>query len=46
MTAAIVESLWFKDAVFYEAPIRSFYDADGDGKGDFRGMAQKLDYIQ
>ncbi len=46
MTAAVHDALWFKDAVFYEAPIRSFYDADGDGKGDFRGMAQKLDYIK
>ena len=46
MTAAVSDSLWFKDAVLYEAPIRSFYDADGDGKGDFRGMAQKLDYIK
>ncbi len=42
----ISDDLWFKDAVFYEAPIRSFFDANGDGKGDFRGMAQKLDYIR
>jgi len=40
------DQFWFKDAVFYEAPIRSFFDADGDGKGDFRGIAQKLDYIR
>jgi maltose alpha-D-glucosyltransferase / alpha-amylase len=40
------DDLWFKDAVFYEAPVRSFFDANGDGKGDFRGMAQKLDYIR
>ncbi|CAN5648072.1 hypothetical protein BH23CHL5_BH23CHL5_16380 [soil metagenome] len=38
--------LWFKDAVFYEVPIRSFFDANGDGNGDFRGLAQKLDYIR
>src|SRR5947209_4603041 len=46
MSFASDDALWFKDAVFYEAPIRSFYDSDGDGKGDFRGMAQKLDYIK
>jgi maltose alpha-D-glucosyltransferase/alpha-amylase len=40
------DPLWFKDAVFYEAPIRSFYDSNGDGKGDFNGMTQKLDYLQ
>ncbi|MEA2586115.1 MAG: maltose alpha-D-glucosyltransferase / alpha-amylase [Thermomicrobiales bacterium] len=40
------DDLWFKDAIIYEAPIRSFFDANGDGKGDFRGMAQKLDYIR
>jgi maltose alpha-D-glucosyltransferase/alpha-amylase len=40
------DQLWFKDAVFYEAPVRSFFDADGDGKGDFLGLAQKLDYIR
>jgi maltose alpha-D-glucosyltransferase/alpha-amylase len=38
--------LWFKDAVIYEAPVRSFYDASGDGIGDFRGMREKLDYIR
>jgi len=36
---------WWKDAVFYEAFVRSFYDSDGDGIGDFQGMIQKLDYL-
>ena len=40
------DELWFKDAVFYEVPIRSFFDSNNDGKGDFRGLAQKLDYIR
>ena len=40
------DALWFKDAVFYEVPVRSFFDSNGDGKGDFRGLAQKLDYIR
>jgi maltose alpha-D-glucosyltransferase / alpha-amylase len=40
------DALWFKDAVFYEVPVRSFFDSSGDGKGDFRGLAQKLDYIR
>ncbi len=37
---------WYQDAVFYEAPVKSFFDSDGDGIGDFRGMAEKLDYIR
>ncbi|MGI9253768.1 MAG: alpha-amylase family glycosyl hydrolase, partial [Thermomicrobiales bacterium] len=38
--------LWYKDAVFYEAPVKSFADSDGNGIGDFNGMTEKLDYIR
>ena len=37
---------WWRDAVFYEVFVRSFYDSNGDGIGDFNGLTQKLDYIQ
>jgi maltose alpha-D-glucosyltransferase/alpha-amylase len=40
------EPLWFKRAVFYEIHIRGFFDASGDGSGDFRGLTEKLDYLQ
>lgn len=40
------DDLWWKDAVFYEVPVKSFYDGSGDGMGDFRGMAEKLDHIK
>jgi len=40
------ESLWYQDAVIYEVPVRSFYDSDGDGAGDFRGLTLKLDYLK
>lgn len=40
------DPLWYKDAVFYEAPIKSFFDADNNGIGDLQGMTQKLDYIK
>jgi maltose alpha-D-glucosyltransferase / alpha-amylase len=40
------DPLWYKDAVIYQVHVRSFYDSDGDGIGDFRGLIQKLDYIQ
>jgi maltose alpha-D-glucosyltransferase/alpha-amylase len=40
------DPLWFKDAVFYEVYVRGFYDSNGDGIGDFRGLTEKLDYLQ
>ena len=40
------DPLWFKDAVFYELSVRSFYDSNGDGIGDFPGLFQKLDYLE
>jgi len=36
---------WWNDAVFYEIFVRSFYDSDGDGIGDFQGLTAKLDYL-
>jgi maltose alpha-D-glucosyltransferase/alpha-amylase len=40
------DGLWYKNAVFYEVLIRGFYDHNGDGTGDIRGLTEKLDYIQ
>ena len=40
------DALWYKDAVIYQVHVRAFYDSSGDGNGDFRGLAQKLDYLQ
>jgi len=40
------EPLWFKRAVFYEIHIRGFFDGNADGAGDFRGLIEKLDYLQ
>lgn len=37
---------WYVNAVFYELYVRAFFDADGDGHGDFAGLRQKLDYLQ
>ncbi len=37
---------WYKKAVLYELYVRSFYDSNGDGYGDFRGMTEKLDYLE
>ena len=36
---------WWNNTVFYELFVRSFYDSDGDGIGDFQGIIEKLDYL-
>jgi maltose alpha-D-glucosyltransferase / alpha-amylase len=43
---AVEDPLWFKDAVIYQLHVKSFFDADDDGIGDFAGLAQKMDYIK
>jgi maltose alpha-D-glucosyltransferase/alpha-amylase len=40
------DTRWYQRAVFYEVAVRGFFDSDGDGFGDFRGMQQKLDYLE
>jgi len=40
------DPLWYKDATIYELHVRSFYDSNADGIGDFAGLIQKLDYLE
>jgi maltose alpha-D-glucosyltransferase / alpha-amylase len=40
------EALWYKRAVIYELPVKSFHDSDADGVGDFPGLIDKLDYLE
>jgi maltose alpha-D-glucosyltransferase / alpha-amylase len=42
----MADTLWYKDAVFYELSVRAFMDGDGDGHGDLAGLIEKLDYLQ
>ncbi|HWU96990.1 MAG TPA: maltose alpha-D-glucosyltransferase [Oxalicibacterium sp.] len=39
------DPLWYKDAVIYQLHIKSFFDANNDGVGDFAGLIDRLDYI-
>ena len=39
------KTYWWNDQVFYEIFVRSFYDSNGDGIGDFKGLTKKLDYL-
>ncbi|ACD91401.1 trehalose synthase [Chlorobium limicola DSM 245] len=40
------EPLWYKDAIIYEAHVKTFYDSNNDGIGDFQGLRQKLGYLE
>ncbi|MGZ5817322.1 MAG: maltose alpha-D-glucosyltransferase [Burkholderiaceae bacterium] len=39
------DPLWYKDAVIYQVHVKSYYDANNDGIGDFVGLIDRLDYI-
>lgn len=45
-SGSATDPLWFKDAVIYELHVKAFFDSNGDGVGDFRGLMSKLDYLQ
>jgi maltose alpha-D-glucosyltransferase/alpha-amylase len=45
-SAAEDDPLWYKDAITYQAHVKSFFDSNNDGIGDFPGLTQKLDYLQ
>jgi maltose alpha-D-glucosyltransferase / alpha-amylase len=40
------DALWYKDAVIYQLNVKSFFDSNDDGIGDFRGLTSKLEYIR
>jgi maltose alpha-D-glucosyltransferase/alpha-amylase len=42
----MIDTLWYKDAVFYELYVRAFFDSNNDGIGDLAGVTARLDYLQ
>ncbi len=44
-TAPAVDPLWYKDAIIYQLHLKSFFDGNNDGVGDFAGLIEKLDYV-
>ena len=44
-TRTAAEQLWYKDAIIYQLHVKSFFDSNNDGIGDFPGLISKLDYI-
>jgi maltose alpha-D-glucosyltransferase / alpha-amylase len=42
----MTDDLWYKNAIIYSLDLETFLDANGDGVGDFRGLMERLDYLQ
>jgi len=42
----VKENFWYKNSIIYNLEVGVFKDSDGDGKGDFDGLIQKLDYLK
>ncbi|MCH9626528.1 MAG: 1,4-alpha-glucan branching enzyme GlgB [Chlamydiales bacterium] len=40
------EGHWYKEAIIYELHVKCFCDSSGNGYGDFKGLSEKLDYLQ
>jgi maltose alpha-D-glucosyltransferase/alpha-amylase len=43
--AAMINDLWYKNAIFYCLSVDTYMDANGDGVGDFAGLMRRLDYL-
>jgi maltose alpha-D-glucosyltransferase / alpha-amylase len=46
LSETTLDPLWYKDAIIYELHVKTFHDSDGDGIGDFRGLIEKIDFLQ
>lgn len=44
--SGVEDALWYKDAIIYQLHVKAFGDSSQDGMGDFRGLIQRLDYLQ
>src|ERR1700732_4095522 len=40
------DPLWYKNSVIYQLNVKSFFDSNDAGIGDFPGLTSKLDYIR
>ncbi len=45
MTSARTSDMWWKNAVVYCLDVETFLDWDGDGRGDFAGLTERVDYL-
>jgi maltose alpha-D-glucosyltransferase/alpha-amylase len=42
----VLSDLWYRNAIVYSLDVETFFDADGDGCGDFEGLSRRLDYLE
>jgi maltose alpha-D-glucosyltransferase/alpha-amylase len=42
----MTDQTWHQDAIIYQLHVKSFYDSNADGVGDFQGLVRKLDYLE
>ncbi len=42
----MIEDLWYKNAIIYSLNLETYMDFNGDGVGDFEGLARRLSYLQ
>jgi len=42
----ILPEKWYRNAIIYNLDVDSYQDSDGDGKGDFKGLINRLDYLK
>ena len=40
------DASWYRDAIIYQLHVKSFFDSNNDGVGDFSGVTEKLDYVR
>ncbi len=44
-SCALINDLWYKNAIVYCLSVETFMDSNGDGVGDFQGLQRRLDYL-
>jgi alpha-glucosidase len=44
--SGMMAEAWWRNAVMYRVNVRSFQDSDGDGIGDLKGVANRMNYLQ
>ena len=45
MRITATSDVWWKNAVVYCLDVETYHDANGDGVGDFPGLAQRVDHL-